>query len=233
MKEIKATNKTPERINAFLRDQGFGSRRTIDTYIAQGNVTINGKQATLGSKVKKHDVVTIKTIAHDLTYALYYKPRGETTGKLESLPGCDPLGRLDKESEGLLLYSNDYRLVDALLNPKFAREKEYEVTVREKATPRVITLLKKGITTQETTYAPVKAVSIYNEGYSLKIILTEGKKHEIRRMLNALNLTVLSLKRVRILSFVIHGLKPKKVHILSDKQTKTLLGECGLLSSSH
>jgi pseudouridine synthase len=228
MKEIKATNKEPIRINVFLRDEGIGSRRTIDDYISQGFVTINKKQATLGSKVIHNDVVTVKSIAKDTVYALYHKPRGEVTGKIEALPGCEPLGRLDKESEGLLLYSNDYRVVDALLNPKFAREKEYDVTIREKATPRVITLLKKGIRTQEAQYAPVKAVNIYNEGYSLKIILTEGKKHEIRRMLNALNLTVVSLKRVRIMSFVIHGLKSKAVHVLTPKQVDTLLKDCDI-----
>jgi pseudouridine synthase len=119
-------------------------------------------------------------------------------------------------------------VVDAILNPKFAREKEYDITIREKATPRVITLLKKGIRTQEAQYAPVKAVTIYNEGYSLKIILTEGKKHEIRRMLNALNLTVISLKRVRIMSFVVHGLKSKVVHTLTPKQIDTLLKDCEL-----
>jgi pseudouridine synthase len=228
MKEIKATNKEPKRINVFLRDEGIGSRRTIDSYITQGYVTINKVKATLGSKVHYKDTVTVKTLVKDMTYALYYKPRGEVTGRINALPGCEPLGRLDKESEGLLLYCNDYRVVDALLNPKYAREKEYEVVIREKATPRVVTLLKKGIKTQEAQYAPVKAVSIYNEGYSLKIILTEGKKHEIRRMLNALNLTVVSLKRVRILSFVIHGLKPKSVHILTERQVETLLKEYSL-----
>jgi 23S rRNA pseudouridine2604 synthase len=228
MKEIKATNKEPVRINVFLRDEGVGSRRTIDGYIESGYVMINGKKATLGSKVAHNDVVTVKSVAKDLIYALYYKPRGEVTGRLLDLPGCEPLGRLDKESEGLLLYSNDFRVVDALLNPKFGREKEYEVTVREKATPRVITLLKKGIRTQEAQYAPVKAVSIYGEGRSLKIILTEGKKHEIRRMLNALNLTVMSLKRVRIMSFVIHGLKSKVIHKLTPNQIKTLLKECNI-----
>lgn len=232
MKEIKATNKEPKRINVFLRDEGVGSRRTIDDYITQNLVTINKKTATLGSKVHHNDMVTVKSITKDSVYALYYKPRGEVTGRITTLPGCEPLGRLDKESEGLLLYSNDYRVVDALLNPKFAREKEYEVVVREKTTPRVITLLKKGIRTQEAQYAPVKAVTIYNEGYSLKIILTEGKKHEIRRMLNALNLTVLSLKRIRIMSFVIHGLKSKAVHILTPKQVDTLLKDCDLQDSN-
>ncbi len=226
MKEIKATNKEPVRINVFLRDEGVGSRRTIDDYINQGFVTINKKTAVLGSKVHHNDLITVKTLAKDLVYALYHKPRGEVTGRIQELPGCEPLGRLDKESEGLLLYSNDYQVVDAILNPKFAREKEYDITIREKATPRVITLLKKGIRTQEAQYAPVKAINIYNEGYSLKIILTEGKKHEIRRMLNALNLTVISLKRVRIMSFVIHGLKSKAVHILTPKQVDTLLKDC-------
>lgn len=228
MKEFKVTKKEVERINVFLRDQGIGSRRAIDASIEKGDVSINGKKASLGSKVLHGDLVTVKTVAKDLTYALYHKPRGEVTGKLDVLPGCEPLGRLDKESEGLLLYSNDYRVVDALLNPKFGREKEYEVVVREKATPRVVTLLKKGIRTQEAQYAPVKAVSIYNEGHSIRIILTEGKKHEIRRMLNALNLTVMSLKRVRIMSFVVHGLKAKTIHKLTPVQTKKLLEECGI-----
>jgi pseudouridine synthase len=228
MKEIHSITKEEVRINVFLRNEGIGSRRVIDDYIKKGYIFVNGKIATLGSKVHYKDTVTVKSVEKDLIYALYHKPKGEVTGKISELPGCEPLGRLDKESEGLLLYSNDYRVVDALLNPKFGREKEYEVVTREKSTPRVVTLLKKGIRTQETTYAPVKAVSIYNEGYSLKIILTEGKKHEIRRMLNALNLTVMSLKRVRIMSFVIHGLKAKSVHILSEKQITTLLKDCAI-----
>lgn len=228
MKEIKVTSKEPIRINIFLRDEGLGSRRTIDEYITKNYVNINGKQATLGSKVSKGDIVTITHPHKDLIYALYNKPRGEVTGRHPELNGCEPLGRLDKESEGLLIYTNDYRVVDALLNPKHGREKEYEVIVREKATPRVITLLKKGIHTQETTYAPVKSVSIYGEGHSLRIILTEGKKHEIRRMLNALNLTVMRLVRVRIMSFVSHGLKSGKVHIMTPKQVETLMKDCGI-----
>jgi pseudouridine synthase len=228
MREIKVTNKEEMRLNAFLRDEGIGSRRTVDEYIEQGFIKINGKQAELGSRIKKGDTVSIVSPQKDLIYALYYKPRGEVTGRHPELPGCEPLGRLDKESEGLLLYSNDYRLSDALLHPRHAREKEYEVVVREKCTPRVVTILKRGIRTQEAEYAPVKSVSVYNEGRSLKIVLTEGKKHEIRRMLNALNLTVLSLKRVRILSFVSHGLKAGQVHVLSPRQVTTLYKELNI-----
>ncbi len=228
MKEIKSTVNEPTRINVFLRDAGIGSRRNIDEYINKQHVKINGVLATLGSKVKKGDVVSVSSPTKNLVYALYNKPRGEITGKISSLPDCEPTGRLDKESEGLLLYTNDYRVVDALLNPKHKREKEYEVTIREKATPRVVTLLKKGIYTQEETYAPVRSVSIYNEGHSLRIVLTEGKKHEIRRMLNALNLTILSLRRVRIMSFIVRGLKSGEAHILTPKQIATLMKECGI-----
>lgn len=228
MKEIKVTTKEPVRVNTFLRNEGIGSRRTIDEYISKDYVTINNKPATLGDKVSDGDILRVKHVTKDLIYALYHKPRGEVTGKNDEIPNCEPLGRLDKESEGLLLYSNDFRVVDALLNPKYGREKEYEVVIREKATPRVVTLLKKGIRTQEAEYAPVKSIAIYNEGYSLRIVLTEGKKHEIRRMLNALNLTVVSLKRVRIMSFVLKGLASGKVHILTPKQVDTLLTECGV-----
>ncbi|MFA5132034.1 MAG: pseudouridine synthase [Candidatus Paceibacterota bacterium] len=228
MKEIKVTTKEPVRINVFLRDEGVGSRRTIDEYISRNYVTINGSQASLGSKVSKGDTVCITYPQKELIYALYNKPRGEVTGRRPELGGCEPLGRLDKESEGLLMYSNDYRVVDALLNPKYGREKEYDVVIREKATPRVVTLLKKGIYTQEATYAPVKSVSIYNEGFSLRIVLTEGKKHEIRRMLNALNLTVMKLARTRIMSFSVHGLASGKVHTMTPKQVTTLLKDLGI-----
>lgn len=228
MKEIHVTTESPTRINTFLRDSGLGSRRTIDDYINKKYITINKKKATLGSKVKNGDVVIITHPHKEYVYALYNKPKGEVTGRLPELPDCEPMGRLDKESSGLLLYTNDYRISDALLNPINAREKEYEVVVREKTTPRVVTLLKKGIRTREATYAPVKSISIYNEGYSLKIVLTEGKKHEIRRMLNALNLTIVSLQRVRIMSFVVHGVKSKGIHILAKKQIETLMKDCGI-----
>jgi 23S rRNA pseudouridine2604 synthase len=225
MKTITAQLEAPVRINKYLSDQGLVSRRKADEYIKKDLVSINGKSVTLGTKVSDGDIVTISLPHVDYTYALYVKPRGEVTGRIPEIPNCEPVGRLDKDSEGLLFYTDDYRVVDALLNPKFAREKEYDVVVREKATPRVETLLKQGIRTQETTYAPVKSVRIYNEGHSIKIILTEGKKHEIRRMLNALNLTIISLRRVRIMSFVIHGLAAKKVHILNKRQQETLLKE--------
>lgn len=229
MKSITVHTKEPARINKYLSDTGIFSRRKADLHIKAGHILLNGKPAALGAKVKEGDIIAVSLPEKEYTYALYVKPRGEVTGRLEELPNCEPVGRLDKESEGLLLYTDDFRVVDALLNPKHEREKEYEVVIREKATPRVITLLKKGIRTQEATYAPVKSVQIYNEGRSLRIILTEGKKHEIRRMLNALNLTIDTLRRVRILSFVSKGIGAGKVHILTKRQETALLLELNLI----
>jgi pseudouridine synthase len=228
MKTFTVDSKEPIRLNKYLSDSGIISRRKADSLISLGLVMINDHIAILGDKVKHKDVVTMQLPGHSPVYALYYKPRGQVTGKVSDLPGCEPVGRLDKESEGLLLYTNDYRVTDALLNPLHAREKEYEVVIREKATPRVETLLKKGIRTQEAQYAPVKDIKIYEDGHRLRIILTEGKKHEIRRMMNALNLTIVSLKRIRIMSFLIHGLTSGKSHMLSLRQVTTLLKELGL-----
>lgn len=229
MNILSVTSSEPLRLNKFLSEQGLLSRRHADEHIKQGLVLVNKKVATLGQKVHTGDSVSIQTHTKKHIYALYYKPRGEVTGKIAQLPECDPVGRLDKESEGLLLYTNDYRVVDALLHPRHGREKEYEVHIREKATPRVVTILKRGIHTQEAEYAPVKDIHIYGEGNHLRIIITEGKKHEIRRMLNALNLTVLSLKRVRLLSFVTRGLKPGIPHILSPRQQETLFKELQII----
>ena len=145
MKTITAKLEAPVRINKYLSDQGFVSRRKADDFIKQDLVSINGKSVTLGTKVKDGDIVTISLPEKEYTYALYVKPRGEVTGRIPEIPNCEPVGRLDKDSEGLIFYTDDFRVVDALLNPKHAREKEYDVVVREKATPRVVTLLKQGI----------------------------------------------------------------------------------------
>ena len=200
------------RINKYLSDVGICSRREADKLIESGIVAINNKTAKLGSKVKAGDIVEVKVEQKPLEYFAYYKPKGEITGPVNRMPNMHPVGRLDKESEGILIYTNDHTLVDDLLNPKNKIEKEYNVKVREKATPRVKRLLELGIVTQEESYDPAKLVSIDEEdARNIKIILTEGKKHEIRRMLNALNLTIDSLKRVRIQNMRIKNMRPKEI----------------------
>ncbi len=223
MQKITVKTEAPVRINKYLADTGIYSRRKADTLIDQNRVHVNGSLISVGTKVKDGDVITINIKQDKNIYALYYKPRSEITGPIDAIPNTLPVGRLDKDSEGLLLYTNDFRVFDNLLNPKFAREKEYDIKVREKATPRVVTILKRGITTQEGSFAEVKDVVVKADGHNIKIVLTEGKKHEIRRMLNALNLTIMRLVRVRIMHMKLNGIKAGEVRILDEKDTEKLL----------
>ena len=120
MKTITVKTEVPIRINKYLSDQGIASRRGADDLIARSLVSVNGRYAKTGEKIKSGDIIQIASSDKKLQYVLYYKPRGEVTGPLRLFPLCHPVGRLDKESEGLLLYTNDHRVVDALLNPKYA-----------------------------------------------------------------------------------------------------------------
>lgn len=213
------------RINKFLSDFGVLSRREVDKLISEKKIHINDRVAVLGEKVKDSDSIFLNQKLEDLKYFVYYKKRGEETAfKVMNKIRYEPIGRLDKESEGLLIYSNDYRIVEKLLNPKNKLEREYFVHVREKATPRVKTILEKGIQTRENSYSPAKKVTLDEENRNvIKIVLIEGKKHEIRRMLNALNLTILSLKRVRFSFLKLEKLKPGEFRELKGEELKKFL----------
>lgn len=213
------------RLNKYLADFGVASRREIDKLIQDKKIHLNDRVAILGDKTLKGDSIFINKKLDTFRYFIYNKKRGEETSfKLKEEKRYDPIGRLDKESEGLLIYSDDYRIVDKLLNPKNNFEREYFVKVRETATPRVKTILEKGIKTKEATYSPAKKVILNEEDRNLiKITLTEGKKHEIRRMLNALNLTINSLKRVRFLFLKLENLKPGQFRELKKEEVEKLL----------
>ena len=218
-------NLTGIRINKFLSDFGALSRREADKLIEAKKIHLNNKIAVLGDRVHDGDSIVINEKIKSNKYFIYNKKRGEETA-FKELNGTryDPVGRLDKESEGLLIYSNDFRIVDELLNPKNEFEREYIVTVREKTTPRVKTLLEKGINTREAVYAPAKKVTLDVENKNLiRIVLTEGKKHEIRRMLNALNFTINTLKRVRFLFLKLDNLKSGQMRELKDIEVEKLL----------
>lgn len=208
------------RINKFLSDSGILSRREADKLISQKKIHINDRIAILGDKIKDKDSIFINEKLESLRYFIYNKKRGEETSfKIIDKVRYEPIGRLDKESEGLLIYSNDYKIVEKLLNPRNKFEREYIVTVREKTTPRVKTILEKGILTREAKYSPAKKVELDEENKNLiRITLTEGKKHEIRRMLNALNLTIKSLKRVRFLSLKLGKIKTGQIYELKNKE---------------
>jgi 23S rRNA pseudouridine2604 synthase len=213
----------PIRINKYLRDKGLASRRESDKLVESGLVFINGKRVDNGTMVNENDDVVVKGKAKEYKYLAYYKPRGLATQNLSGKPsvitewkkkGLYPIGRLDKESEGLLLLTNDGRFAREVLSESSKYEKEYLVAVKETLRPGVVTIFQSGMQTQALgKLLPAKAEI---EGKTkLRVILNEGKKHQIRVMLNELSYTIVSLKRVRIGNIKIGNLKPGETRPIS------------------
>lgn len=208
--------KYPIRVNKYLRDLGLVSRRDADKLVDDGLVFINKKPAKSGTMVKEGDKVEVKGSKKAYQYLAYYKPKGLATqdlpGKTSVITqwkpkGLYPVGRLDKDSEGLLILTNDGRLVREMLseNPKY--EKDYIVTVREPVRASILEIFKKGMQTKSLgKLLPAKATIMSRT--KLKIVLNEGKRHQIRVMLNELHLTIVSLKRLRIGDIRLGTLKP-------------------------
>lgn len=222
---MKLISKESDRLNKILANLGLYSRREADKIIEAGKVFVNNKKAILGQKVEIGDEINIKEIERDNKYFLYYKKVGETTDKKKFISDTkkeytlSPLGRLDKESEGLILYSNDNIFIDKILSPKNKTEKEYIVKTKENIRNGIPSILLRGVQTDIESYnGVVKAELNKNDNKIIKITLTEGKKHEIRRMLNALNLTIINLKRTRIDKWKIGKLLPGKyIEIPTDQ----------------
>ncbi len=229
------------RINKFLSDQKLCSRREADRLIEKGQVFVNGKKAQIGQKIDPlHDKVEIKNIKDILgryKYYLYFKPKGIVSHKtckadVEAREAAGlgksfaPVGRLDKESRGLMLLTNDGRVTDRLLNPKYEHEKEYIVLVDKNLKMQDIKRLSKGVNIEGYTTKEAKAYKLSDR--KLRIILKEGKKHQIRRMLAALGYQVKDLKRVRVMNLNLKNLKEGEVKELKGKELKDFLYRIGL-----
>jgi 23S rRNA pseudouridine2604 synthase len=196
------------RINKYLAEQGIASRREADKLIVAGKILINGKVAQLGDKVKDSDKVESRQLkAESYQYLAYYKPRGEETKERyrgstsvnsprSNLGGLFPIGRLDKDSEGLLLITNDGRLTGQVIGSETKYEKEYVVTVDKKIAGIDLKRMTEGMKIEDEETKPAQTRKINDTVF--KIILTEGKKHQIRRMCVALGYQVQELKRIRI-----------------------------------
>jgi 23S rRNA pseudouridine2604 synthase len=228
----------PVRINRYLLLKGFCSRRKADDLIARGSVKINGEPAKIGQKVNAGDDVQLsknaKAMPARYKYFLYNKPRGFVshnpqlgeesadnvipTAKGES--PVAPVGRLDKDSEGLMFLTNDGRIIDKILNPKFAHEKEYIVKVDKKVRQTFLNALSNGVNIEGYRTKSAKTSPVGED--SFKIILTEGKKHQIRRMCAALGYQVLKLKRVRIMDLKLGSLKSGEFRPLTDSEKENL-----------
>ncbi len=214
--------KYPIRINKYLRDCNLASRREADKLIKDGLVLVNGKPVNLGYLVKENDKVTLVGKNKNYQYFAYYKPKGLPTqdlpGKKSVISewkdkGLYPIGRLDKESEGLLILTNDGRFAREVLSQKEKYEKEYIVTVREDLEKSIVNTFKKGMDTKTFgKLLPVKSEIV--DKNTIKMILREGKRHQIRVMLGELSYTVTSLKRVRIGNIEIRQLQAGDTRVI-------------------
>ena len=235
------------RLNRHIADTGHCSRREADRLIAEGRVTVNGIRARIAAELGEGDEVRIdgnvlaaRAAAKGKRRHVYIalnKPVGITCTTDEAVRGnivefvghqqrIFPIGRLDKDSEGLIILTNDGRITERLLHPRFAHEKEYEVTVQETIDKSKLPTLEAGIM-EEGELLTAKSVRVTGKD-TLTIVLTEGKKHQVRRMLSAIHLTVIALKRVRIMNVFIGSLNPGQSRPISGAAREAFLTDLGL-----
>ncbi len=199
----------PMRINKYLAHKGVATRTGVDELIRHQKVLINGKIAKLGDKVLEADKVEVRGVhtKKKYVYYVYNKPKGVVTANpqdkekdiLQSIKlgsGVFPVGRLDKESHGLIILTNDGRITDRLLNPIYDHEKEYVVEVDRKFTPAFLRHMQDGVDIGECVTKPTIVKKIDEKTFS--IVLTEGKNRQIRRMTEKLGYTVRDLQRIRV-----------------------------------
>ncbi len=227
----------PIRINKYLAEKGYSTRTGADELISAGKVKINGKKAVLGMKVMEKDIVIVDgTSKKAYVYYAYNKPAGIITnapqkGEVDIIHYTRfphkvfPIGRLDKDSDGLIIMTNDGRITDRLLNPEKVHEKEYTVTVDKPITPEFETKMKKGVKIisqgEKYTTKPAKVKILSTKKFS--IVLTEGKKRQIRRMCEALGQQVQTLTRVRIMNILLGSLKPGAYLEITDRNLSDFL----------
>ncbi len=210
----------PMRINKYLAMQKYCTRRDADDLIRKRKVTINGRFAVLGDKVQETDDVKVTFRPRTYRYFAYNKPRGvithspqdEETAIADLIPeeGVFPVGRLDKDSYGLIILTDDGRLTDALLNPDHEHEKEYEVVTLAKLPGYFKDKMEAGVDIGLPgqggyTTKPCTVRILGNKKFS--IVITEGKKHQIRRMCGAFGQSAVELKRRRIINISLADLK--------------------------
>ncbi len=223
------------RINKFISETGFCSRREADKLIEQGRVTVNGKLPEVGTKINEGDTVEIdgKLLKSKEApiYIAFYKPPGITSTTdlkdrdniidfINHRKRIFPIGRLDKPSEGLLFLTNDGDIVNKILRAGNNHEKEYIVTVDKPITREFISKMGSGISILETVTQKCFVEQI--DKFIFKIILTQGLNRQIRRMCEELDYKVTKLKRVRIMNVTLDGLSSGKWRYLSEEEMKTI-----------
>lgn len=223
------------RINKYIADSGLSSRRAAEVYIKDGVVTINGKKAKLGDKVNPGDIVKVngKIIKPTATkvYIAFNKPIGVITTTNQDYANnvmeyidvperVFPVGRLDVESSGLMLLTNDGDLSNSLSKGEGKCEKEYIVTVDKTVNGFLLKKLSEGVILDGYRTLPAKASQMGSKSFSL--IILEGKNRQIRRMCEAFGYNVVKLERIRIGKIKLENLKSRRWRYLDEKEIKLL-----------
>lgn len=236
----------PIRINKYLAEQGYTTRRGADTLIASGKVRVNGTPAVLGQKITQSDKVDVVTTGTPsrYRYILYYKPAGILTSeeadntadnlvhyvqRKNGIKGLFPVGRLDKDTEGLIMLTNDGRITRSFASSALFAEQVYEVTVDKRVTGTFLNRLGKGVRLDDYTTNPAQVAPASHER-AFTIALKEGRKHHIRRMCAALGYAVVQLIRIQIGTLELKALKPGSFHELTKKEITVLYEQLGLKS---
>ncbi len=223
----------PMRINKYLALKKHSTRRGADELISKKQVFINGRLAVLGDKVTEDDNVEVRFRGKQkpYIYIAYNKPKGIIThsaqrGEKEikhvvSLKDVFPVGRLDKDSHGLIILTNDGRITERLLGPSQKHEKEYLVTTKNKLRSSFKDKMEAGVKI-ENEHTDKCKVQILNEN-TFRVTLTEGKKHQIRRMCVALFQEVEDLQRIRIMNIELGNLPVGSHREITGDELKTFL----------
>ena len=236
-----------ERLQRSLARAGFGSRRACEEVIAAGRVEINGRVATLGDRLDpavdevRVDGSKVNVDPELRTFALH-KPRGVTTtmrdphaerdltGFLPKGAHVFPVGRLDRDTEGLLLLTNDGSLAHRLTHPRYAIEKEYLAEVGKPPSQRQLARLRRGVELDDGTARAIDARSaggVAGRG-GVRLVMVEGRKREVRRLLDAVELPVRRLVRVRVGPIRLGKLRPGDIRELEPADVRALYRAAGL-----
>lgn len=224
------------RLNKFISETGVCSRREADAWIAAGRVTVNGQPGVLGTKVEAGDRVLVDgrelpAPQKDVLIALN-KPPGITCTTERDVPGniadfvghrerIFPIGRLDKESEGLILLTNNGDIVNEVLRVEHGHEKEYLVTVERPVTESFLAMMAAGVRIGGEKTRPCQVARAGRDAF--RIVLTQGLNRQIRRMCSALGFRVRRLVRVRIMHIRLDGLAPGRWRDLTAQERAPLV----------
>lgn len=224
------------RINKYLADSGYCSRREADRLVAQGRVMIDGRVAGMGDRVAEGMKITVngKSLDGDgeKVYILLNKPRGIvcTADPREKYNVVDylnypvrvyPVGRLDKDSEGLLLLTSDGDIVNRVLRARGGHEKEYEVTIDRPVTAEFVKRMASGVPILDRVTLPCKVKKTGDKSFN--IILIQGLNRQIRRMCEYLGCRVVTLKRTRIMNMRLGDMQPGDWRHVTKAELKVLL----------